>query len=146
MFNNKFKFVVGTLSFNYYRLYPLNFFILLFVKVKSTNPDLYFFERLVVELLVEMGYGGSIEEADPAIVSLLHHGGVNYYCIVFLYIYTNYHIFYSIKYFFIIFDISSFVILENSSRWSFFKCRIANLIFLPHNLHLAFPNIIVKRH
>ena len=59
---------------------------------------MYLFERLAVELLVEMGYGDSIEEADPAIVSLLHHGGVNYYCIAFLYIYTNYHIFYRIKY------------------------------------------------
>ena len=34
-------------------------------QVKKCNPA--FFERLVVELLVEMGYGGSIEEAGSAI-------------------------------------------------------------------------------
>lgn len=34
-------------------------------KVKSCSPD--FFERLVVELLVKMGYGGSIKEAGKAI-------------------------------------------------------------------------------
>ena len=34
-------------------------------KVKSCSPD--FFERLVVELLVSMGYGGSIEDAGRAI-------------------------------------------------------------------------------
>ena len=34
-------------------------------KVKSCSPD--FFERLVVELLVRMGYGGSIKEAGKAI-------------------------------------------------------------------------------
>lgn len=34
-------------------------------KVKSCSPD--FFERLVVELLVGMGYGGSVEEAGKAI-------------------------------------------------------------------------------
>lgn len=34
-------------------------------KVKSCSPE--FFERLVVELLVKMGYGGSIKEAGKAI-------------------------------------------------------------------------------
>ena len=34
-------------------------------QVKKCNPT--FFERLVVQLLVEMGYGGSIEEAGSAI-------------------------------------------------------------------------------
>jgi restriction system protein len=34
-------------------------------QVKKCNPT--FFERLVVQLLVEMGYGGSIEEAGQAI-------------------------------------------------------------------------------
>ncbi len=33
--------------------------------VKKCTPE--FFERLVVQLLVEMGYGGSIEEAGEAI-------------------------------------------------------------------------------
>jgi restriction system protein len=34
-------------------------------QVKKCTPE--FFERLVVQLLVEMGYGGSIEEAGLAI-------------------------------------------------------------------------------
>ncbi len=34
-------------------------------KLKSINP--YFFERIVVELLVKMGYGGSIQDAGKAI-------------------------------------------------------------------------------
>jgi restriction system protein len=34
-------------------------------KLKSVNP--YFFERIVVELLVKMGYGGSIQDAGKAI-------------------------------------------------------------------------------
>lgn len=35
------------------------------LKLKSINP--YFFERIVVELLVKMGYGGSIQDAGKAI-------------------------------------------------------------------------------
>ena len=34
-------------------------------KLKTINP--YFFERIVVELLVKMGYGGSIQDAGQAI-------------------------------------------------------------------------------
>ena len=34
-------------------------------KVKTSTP--YFFERLVIDLLVKMGYGGSIKEAGKAI-------------------------------------------------------------------------------
>lgn len=34
-------------------------------KLKTVNP--YFFERIVVELLVKMGYGGSIQDAGKAI-------------------------------------------------------------------------------
>jgi restriction system protein len=34
-------------------------------KVKNSTP--YFFERLVIDLLVKMGYGGSIKEAGKAI-------------------------------------------------------------------------------
>jgi restriction system protein len=34
-------------------------------KLKAVNP--YFFERIVVELLVKMGYGGSIQDAGKAI-------------------------------------------------------------------------------
>jgi restriction system protein len=37
----------------------------LLTQVKSSSPE--FFERLVVELLVRMGYGGSIDEAGKAI-------------------------------------------------------------------------------
>lgn len=37
----------------------------LVVKVKSCSPD--FFEKLVVELLLKMGYGGSIKDAGKAI-------------------------------------------------------------------------------
>jgi restriction endonuclease Mrr len=37
----------------------------LFENIKNCSPS--FFERLVVELLVEMGYGGSIKEAGQAI-------------------------------------------------------------------------------
>jgi restriction system protein len=37
----------------------------LLVQLKSVNP--YFFERIVVELLVKMGYGGSIQDAGRAI-------------------------------------------------------------------------------
>ena len=37
----------------------------LLVKLKSVDP--YFFERIVVELLVKMGYGGSIQDAGKAI-------------------------------------------------------------------------------
>jgi restriction system protein len=37
----------------------------LLTQVKSSSPE--FFERLVVELLVTMGYGGSIREAGKAI-------------------------------------------------------------------------------
>ena len=39
--------------------------IQLLSQVKKCTPE--FFERLVVQLLVEMGYGGSIEEAGQAI-------------------------------------------------------------------------------
>jgi len=35
------------------------------IQIKNSSPD--FFERLVVELLVRMGYGGSIKEAGNAI-------------------------------------------------------------------------------
>lgn len=35
------------------------------LKLKSVNP--YFFEKIVVELLVKMGYGGSIQDAGKAI-------------------------------------------------------------------------------
>jgi len=35
------------------------------LKLKTVNP--YFFERIVVELLVKMGYGGSIQDAGKAI-------------------------------------------------------------------------------
>jgi restriction system protein len=37
----------------------------LLIQIKNSSPD--FFERLVVELLVRMGYGGSIKEAGKAI-------------------------------------------------------------------------------
>jgi restriction system protein len=37
----------------------------LLTKLKSVDP--YFFERIVVELLVKMGYGGSIQDAGKAI-------------------------------------------------------------------------------
>jgi restriction system protein len=37
----------------------------LLIKLKSVDP--YFFERIVVELLVKMGYGGSIQDAGKAI-------------------------------------------------------------------------------
>jgi restriction system protein len=37
----------------------------LLVQLKAVNP--YFFERIVVELLVKMGYGGSIQDAGRAI-------------------------------------------------------------------------------
>ena len=37
----------------------------LLINVKNSNPT--FFERLVVELLVAMGYGGSIQEAGQAV-------------------------------------------------------------------------------
>ncbi len=37
----------------------------LLLKLKSINP--YFFEKIVVELLVKMGYGGSIQDAGQAI-------------------------------------------------------------------------------
>ena len=43
-------------------------------QIKSCSPE--FFERLVVELLVAMGYGGSIEDAGQA-VGKSHDGGID---------------------------------------------------------------------
>jgi len=48
-----------------YRIIRENLAAELLEKIKSLSPE--FFERLVVELLVNMGYGGSMEDAGQAV-------------------------------------------------------------------------------
>ena len=44
-------------------------------KIKSSTP--FFFENLVVDLLVRMGYGGTLNEAAGQVVGKSHDGGID---------------------------------------------------------------------